>query len=60
MKARMMVTPDALALAFDVVADVRDAEETARNARARAMYREERGNAGSWWIDLGGEGESCG
>ena len=60
MKARMMVTSDALALAFDVMADVRDAEETARNARALAMYREERRNAGFWWIDLGGEGESCG
>lgn len=60
MKAKMIVTPDARSRVRDVVTDVRDAEEAARHALAVASYREERGNAGSLWIDLGGEGESCG
>jgi hypothetical protein len=60
MKAKMHVTPDARSLAREVVTDVRDAEEAARHARAAARYREERRNSGSWWIDLGGEGEPCG
>lgn len=60
MKAKMTVTPDALALARDVVTDVRDAEEVARHARAVAGYREERKvSEPPWWVDVGGEGETC-
>jgi hypothetical protein len=57
MKVKMTVTPDSVALTHDIVADVRDAEDAARHARAVARYREERKVAREpWWIDVGGEG----
>lgn len=62
MNRSIPVTSEAVSALRNAVAIVADARQAEHHGRAAARYRDEREAAAPdepWWIDIGGEGESC-